>query len=75
MVMLPPHGRELLRAKMSRPTLGECCNFSVFSKIRLAAAASQQLSHPLFLASTVSALHRNAHIYDASHPLSVTYYY
>jgi len=28
----------------------------------------------LFLASTVSALHRNAHIEDASHTLSVTYY-
>jgi len=32
--------------------------------------------HPcsLFLASTVSALHRNAHIWNASHPLLVTYY-
>ena len=29
---------------------------------------------PLFLASTVSALHRNAHIWNASHPLLVTYY-
>ena len=28
----------------------------------------------LFLASTVSALHRNAHIWNASHPLLVTYY-
>jgi len=31
-------------------------------------------SQPLFLASTVSALHRNAHIWNASHPLLVTYY-
>ena len=29
---------------------------------------------PLFLASTVSAMHRNAHIWNASHPLVVTYY-
>ena len=29
---------------------------------------------PLFLASTVSALHRNAHIWNASHLLLVTYY-
>jgi len=29
---------------------------------------------PLFLASTVSALRRNAHIWNASHPLLVTYY-
>ena len=28
----------------------------------------------LFLASTVSALHRNAHIWNTSHPLLVTYY-
>jgi len=28
----------------------------------------------LFLASTVSALHRNAHIWNASHPLLVNYY-
>jgi len=28
---------------------------------------------PLFLASTVSTLHRNAHIWNASHPLLVTY--
>jgi len=28
----------------------------------------------LFLVSTVSALHRNAHIWNASHPLLVTYY-
>ena len=28
----------------------------------------------LFLASTVSALHTNAHIWNASHPLLVTYY-
>ena len=29
---------------------------------------------PLFLASTVSALHRSAHIWNASHPLLVTYH-
>jgi len=29
---------------------------------------------PLFLASTVSALHRNAHIWSASHSLLVNYY-
>jgi len=29
---------------------------------------------PLFFASTVSALHRNAHIWNASHTLLVTYY-
>ena len=28
----------------------------------------------LFLASTVSALHRNSHIWNACHPLLVTYY-
>ena len=28
----------------------------------------------LFLASTVSAMHRNAHIWNGSHPLLVTYY-
>jgi len=28
----------------------------------------------LFLASTVCAMHRNAHIWNASHPLLVTYY-
>ena len=32
------------------------------------------LNKALFLASTVSALHRNAHIWNASHPLLVTYY-
>ena len=32
------------------------------------------LRAPLFLASTVSALHRNAHIWNASHPLLFTYY-
>jgi len=31
-------------------------------------------SKPLFLASTVNAMHRNAHIWNASHPLLVTYY-
>ena len=30
--------------------------------------------HTLFLASTVSALHRNAHIWNVSHPILVTYY-
>ena len=34
----------------------------------------EPLSISLFLASTVSALHRNAHIWNASHPLLVTYY-
>jgi len=33
-----------------------------------------ELMGPLFLASTVSALHRNEHIWNASHPLLVTYY-
>jgi len=32
------------------------------------------LSPPLFLASTASAMHRNAHIWNATHPLLVTCY-
>jgi len=36
--------------------------------------AKMEAAQPLFLASTVSALHRNAHIWNASHPLLVTYY-
>ena len=34
----------------------------------------RSMFYVLFLASTVSAMHRNAHIWNASHPLVVTYY-
>jgi len=35
---------------------------------------SQDIPLPLFFASTVSALHRNIHIWNTSHPLLVNYY-
>ena len=40
----------------------------------MAIAGIIPVAKSLFLASTVSALHRNAHIWNASHPLLVTYY-
>jgi len=41
---------------------------------RMPPGARLAVNTPLFLASTVSALHRNAHIWNASQPLLVTYY-
>jgi len=53
-----------LKVRPSRCCLMDVNNANMLSLMR----------HPLFLASTVSALYRNAHIWNASQPLLVTYY-
>jgi len=48
--------------------------WAVYKTRRTSVVSAVCLPGPLFLASTVSALHRNAHIWNTSHPLLVTYY-
>ena len=64
----------ILQAQKAAPSIGILphitSQFRRFEKERPSVITRLRL----FLASTVSALHRNAHIWNASHPLLVTYY-
>ena len=62
----PPHSRRILQRLPKRRRFGTS-TCPLFLELLTCLV-------PLFLASTVSALHRNAHIWNASHPLLVTYY-
>jgi len=51
-----------------------CARTHAYRQYFLLMSFHPHMIESLFLASTVNALHRNAHIWNASHPLLVTYY-
>jgi len=69
-----------IEAYVKRLCHGQCCTACSWCLLRLMTLENDEFTRkighmwPLFLASTVSALHRNAHIWNDSHPLLVNYY-
>ena len=69
----PKHWDKTKRSTKTTIAVCNCFNPKIWSSYATN-HCQKKSGGSMFLASTVSALHRNAHIWDASHPLLVTYY-